>query len=176
MKVVKGNVLDSEVKGIKLIPHVCNDRGGFGSGFAYAVAKKYVNVQLQYFNLFRNGFYYDIFQNVVVNPILGQIQILEAKELNQSISSVRVANMIAQSTPGGETINGIYVPPIRYECLRECMLRVAQFINNSNRKDEISIHAPFFGCGLAGGTKDEVLKLVDEYWSEFDVTFYEYGQ
>lgn len=167
-KEIKGNVLTAKITSPTLIPHICNDRGAFGAGFAAAVAKKYPDVKTAY-----KDWYHDTLYDIVdeandffaeVPFVLGEIQVVNVKE------NLAIVNMIAQSQPGGTEVYGQYLPPIRYECLKECMLRVAEAAKARNAE----IRAPWFGCGLAGGDKQKVKQMIQELWYDFDVTMYEY--
>jgi hypothetical protein len=71
-----------------------------------------------------------------------------------------VANMIAQS--------GIFTaasPPIRYDALKLCLEEVAK----DAKRLQASVHMPRIGCGLAGGTWEEVGPIVQETLVNQDV-------
>lgn len=76
--------------------------------------------------------------------------------------------MIAQRDV--RTINGI--PPIRYNALRKALQRVAEEANRIGA----SIHMPRIGCGLAGGTWDEVGTIVQQELADkgIAVTVYDF--
>ena len=161
----KGNLFSYLSKNKKnVILHVCNDDGGFGSGFAGATAKLYPSVQQAYYELATKGKY----GNVTFK--LGQVQFVKTKE----DSNVVFGNLISQSVPGGHefNINGqkIYYPPFRPDSFRECMYRVVE----ACQKKDLNIICPLMGCGLAGSTKEVVFGIVEEVCGkELDITVYE---
>lgn len=63
------------------------------------------------------------------------------------------------------------VPPIRYEAVRAGLRRVAEFA----RAHGATIHMPRIGCGLAGGSWDEVASIIEEELIDkgLDVTVYD---
>lgn len=63
------------------------------------------------------------------------------------------------------------VPPIRYEAVREGLRRVAEFARNHGA----SIHMPRIGCGLAGGSWDEMASIIEDelIGKGLDVTVYD---
>jgi hypothetical protein len=170
LKIVKGNVLDCQDKKIA-IPHIVNDCGAFGSGFAYAVLKKYPDVAKAYKEWYKTTVFDGegyILNSETDNPEqytfkLGQIQAVEVKK------DVFIVNMVAQSTPGGEKIRGEYVAPIRYESLTECMLRVGELCDAK----ELSIRTLWFGCGLAGGSQEKIGPMIKNIWHDIDVVVFE---
>lgn len=161
----KGNLFDNLSEDKKnVILHVCNDAGGFGSGFAGMTAKLYPSVQKAYFELANKGKY----NNTLFK--LGQVQFVKTKE----DSNVVFGNLISQSVPGGHefNINGqkIYYPPFRPDSFRECMYRV---VEKCQGKD-LNIMSPLMGCGLAGGSKSVVFGIVEEVIQHYiDITVWE---
>ena len=80
--------------------------------------------------------------------------------------SLWVANLIGQH--GIRSAGG--VPPIRYEAVRDGLRRVATFAQGK----AASIHMPRIGCGLAGGTWDEVGRLVQEELADKEIEVHVY--
>ncbi|HEX5105011.1 MAG TPA: hypothetical protein VFV87_14425 [Pirellulaceae bacterium] len=62
--------------------------------------------------------------------------------------------MIAQR--GIRTSGGL--PPIRYDAVRTCLEQVSRFA----QENAATVHMPRIGCGLAGGTWDEVEPIIVE--------------
>jgi hypothetical protein len=159
IKYVKGNVLDIQPEKQTLIIHVCNDAGGFGSGFAGAIKNKYPIVREKYLE------WYNGLDSSYPRLKLGQIQFVEVDK------NLTFCNMIAQSRPGGREfyIKGetIHLPPIRYECLEECLWAVKEATQN----EEIDIVGPKFGAGLAGGNWYEIEKRISVVG--LDITIWE---
>lgn len=153
---IKGNLFDHIKKDeTNIILHICNDRGGWGSGFVMAI-NKYLGVKPM--NSYRSLKHYN----------LGEIDIVEVSP------TVYVINMIAQSTPGGTsfTINNktIYCPPFRPDSFRECLYRVLEKYQNQ----KVNIISPLMGCGLAGSNKKTVFDIVNDVFKDMlDITVYE---
>ncbi len=132
-----GNALDSvEVKGNKLLVHCCNDMGRWGSGFVVPLAKKWKDTEAEYRRWFKDD--NDSFK-------LGQIQIVPVEK------DIKVVNMIGQRSTGIDQIQVgndlVEFPPVRYEAIEECLLRVANEALNTGA----TVVGPRFGAGLAGG-------------------------
>lgn len=130
---ITGSVLEPTIKGNKIICHVCNDIGGWGSGFVLAISNKWHQPENAYRKWFRSG----------ENFELGFIQIVKTEE------EMYVANMIAQH----KTINLDNNPiPIKYYALETCLNKLA----DKALQLKASIHMPRIGCGLAKGKWSEV--------------------
>jgi O-acetyl-ADP-ribose deacetylase (regulator of RNase III) len=125
--------------GPKIIAHICNDIGGWGRGFVVAVSSRWPQPEAAYRRWHASG-----------GPVpfaLGEVEFVEVEP------SLWVANMIGQH--GVHAVNG--VPPVRYEAVEEALSKVAQFA----RAHSASVHMPRIGCGLAGGTWEEIERIVD---------------
>jgi O-acetyl-ADP-ribose deacetylase (regulator of RNase III) len=164
-RVIKGGLIEyCEKETAILIPHIVNDAAAMGSGVALALMNKWPQVRQDY----RSWFYkYDGKIHCCSGRAkLGQVQYV----LTDDYSERYVVNMVAQSDPGGHTfvINGVEVnhPPIRLQSLEECMYRVAEKIYESyeERGLKFDIVAPWFGCGLAGSSKKDILPLIQRIW------------
>jgi O-acetyl-ADP-ribose deacetylase (regulator of RNase III) len=145
---VVGDATKPQGEGLMIVAHVCNDAGGFGSGFAGAVARCWPEVRNAYLKWHAKG----------EGFALGMVQLATVSD------SLIVANMIAQhgySRPGK--------PAINYLALRMCLSKVAK------KAGEIgaSIHAPRLGSGLAGGTWDQVEPIILETMDGLEVTIYD---
>ena len=126
--------------GQRIIVHVCNDIGGWGAGFVLAISRRWTEPEDSYRRWHANG---------GESPFeLGQVQFVEVEE------SLWVANMIAQR---GIRRSGS-VPPIRYDAVRTCLERVSRFA----QENSATVHMPRIGCGLAGGTWDQMEPIIVE--------------
>jgi len=126
----------------KLIIHITNNIGGWGSGFVVAISKRWKEPEQAY---------------RASKPILGTVQFVENIDYPDNV--ITVANMCAQEGTGWK--NGI--PPIRYESLRTCLQQVAVYA----LEHKFQIHAPRFGAGLAGGDWNVIEKMInDELFSK----------
>ena len=158
---IDGNVITYESKRSKLICHIVNTSNVMGSGVAYSLYKKWPMVKREYHE-WGNYQYYNTVDNLNrdVEWMLGQVQFLKVEP------KVFVANMLGQRSPGGTTIDNVFLQPIRWDCVKECMLRVSEFANKYN----CEIVCPYFGCERAGGKEEELLALINEVWNNVEVT------
>ena len=120
-----------------VIAHICNDVGGWGAGFVLAISKRWKAPEAAYREWYARGEGFE----------LGAVQLVEVEP------GLYVANMIAQRdirSHGG-------VPPIRYEALHRALDALDEMV-----APETTVHMPRIGCGLAGGSWDEVSTIIDE--------------
>lgn len=120
-----------------VIAHVCNDVGGWGAGFVLALSRRWDAPERAYRDWHASG---DGFG-------LGAVQLVTVEP------GLQVANMIAQHDIRAR--NGI--PPIRYEALHRALEAL-----DAQADPAAAIHMPRIGCGLAGGTWDEVAAIIEE--------------
>ena len=155
-----GSVLEPIGEGNKLIPHVCNDQGGWGSGLVVAISNKWRLPEADYREWFRRGdFHGNKFQ-------LGNIDLVRVSKITEDTGKqLFIINMIAQH----KTIP-IEPTPIRYDALKKCLDKVAHYANGL----KASVHLGRIGCGLAGGTWDKVEEIIKETLIEkgIEVTVY----
>ena len=174
IKYVKGDATRPNFEAGKkvIIPHVCNDVGRWGAGFVMAISNRCLKPEREYRQWAKDGVDTDY------SPFkLGQIQLVNFMGLD---SSMFVCNMIAQRdvghfhfTKGDKKAD---MPPIRYSSLAECMYRIVVAIGNETN---IEIHAPWFGCGLAGADKAKIEQMIESIWCDFgglDVTMYDFEE
>jgi hypothetical protein len=145
---------------VVVIPHVCNDLGGFGAGFVLAIDKKWPEPKQEYKLLF---------ERCPNDKKLGRVQLIQVE------SDIYIANMISQHGYIGKD----NPRPLRYVELITSMCKLVSEIkhNFSNEQiEKIVFHCPKFGSQLAGGNFDFVLDLIDEIWLEngFDVVVYQF--
>ena len=131
--------------GPRIITHICNNVGGWGSGFVLAISKKWELPEKEY-RLWASGK-----ENKYPKFQLGEIQVVEVEE------NLFIANMIAQNSV--RWINDI--PPIRYDRVRQCLNKVVKVAKHIS--EDTTIHMPhLIGCGLAGGHEKTVVGLIEE--------------
>ncbi len=140
-----GNAIEPKGKGIKIISHVCNSIGGWGAGFVFALSAKWCYPEQHY--------------RARQTYPLGHADVLKVED------DIYVANMIAQH---GVRPNVDGVPPIRYEAVREALIKV----NNIAINLDATIHAPRFGSGLSGGNWDIIEQIIKDVVT-VDVTIYD---
>lgn len=124
--------------GKKAIVHVCNDIGAWGAGFVLAVSKKWSKPEAQY----------RMWAKSKINFQLGFVQPVFVE------SDIVVINMIGQSGVRGIG-NAI---PLKYDALYTCLAKVAQYCKLNN----MSVHMPRIGCGLAGGDWNKVEEIINQ--------------
>jgi O-acetyl-ADP-ribose deacetylase (regulator of RNase III) len=141
IKYLNGDATNPSSSGPNVIAHICNDIGGWGKGFVLAITKRWPEPETQYRQWFANRESNDF--------ALGGVQFVEVD------TKMWVANMIAQHKikRGNDG-----VPPIRYDAVKSCLGLLAQFATNH----QATIHMPRIGCGLAGGTWDEIEPLIEQ--------------
>jgi hypothetical protein len=148
-----------------VIPHVCNDIGGWGSGFVLAVSKHFPLAETAYRDWNKIGK-----TNWVVNDThkiaydsipfeLGQTQFVQVKQ--SPPKNIWIANMIGQHNVCSKVFK-----PIRYAALVRAMEKVGEFA----RTQKAEIYCPKFGSDLAGGTWEFIVELIQEIWHDIDVT------
>jgi len=123
--------------GMRIIAHVCNDKGGWGAGFVLALSKKWSKPEQVYRSC------------PVPNLILGNVQYIQVE------NDIIVANMIAQHGYRRDDNNK---PPIRYSALTDTLRKVNEVALTQNA----TLHMPRIGAGLAGGDWDVIEQLILE--------------
>jgi len=148
IKYVHGDLFANLPESGWILPHVCNCKGGFGSGFVVPLKRTFPIVETQYRSMFPlNTDYMGYNQWVEVAP------------------NKFVVNMIAQTLGG--------VRPLRYPALVKCM-ELVQFEMNTPDKAVLPVIAPMFGSALAGGNWDFIEELIKDIWiaNGMDVTIF----
>jgi len=141
-----------------VIPHVCNNIGLFGAGFAESINNYNSSVKANFLMLgSKTKLGYTQFIDVYTNP--------------KSNNRVIIANMIAQNG----VIHKIKNPrPLNYLYLVACMIKVRDYINELNKKNDTitQIYTPRFGSGLAGGNWSFIENIVEDIWTNIPVYIY----
>jgi O-acetyl-ADP-ribose deacetylase (regulator of RNase III) len=139
----QGDVLASDEK---VIAHGCNCSGGFGSGFAKAVATRYPDVRLSYLHRFNTRGWK-----------LGEVQVIGVGD-----GSGRIIANCATQQRYGRPDEGPYVS---YPAIREV-------IRNLSRSWPQGFAIPKIGAGLAGGNWDIISKIIEEESGAVEVRVY----
>jgi hypothetical protein len=143
---------------IVIIPHVCNNLGGWGAGFVLALGKRFGDEPEKAYRL------------IVASNSLGQTSFCDLREEY----GIKIANMIAQNGYIGED----NPRPLDYGALVKCMQAVVQEIHYALYSLPVkkTIHCPKFGSALAGGNWEFIEALIEDIWlaKGIDVTVYEY--
>lgn len=135
---ITGNIFTSDIKGDKVIVHICNDIGAWGKGFVLSLSSKWDSPEKEYRKWHKSKKDFS----------LGNIQIVKVED------GIFVANMITQR---GIRKNFTSVP-IRYDSLDECLEKVSIFALEKGLK----VFMPKIGCGLAGGRWEKISPIIDK--------------
>ncbi len=146
-----------------IVPHVCNNVNAFGAGFAGQVATEFPSVKAN-FHLLGN------------TARLGQVQYVSVEKNNIHRNELIFANMIAQN----KLLNKSNPRPLNYGALAYAMSDIRSHINRIKQSnpeiDNIEIHAPKFGSGLAGGNWSFIMDMIDDIWYNIPVYVYIFGK
>ena len=154
---VTKNIVQSKHLGSTIIvPHVCNNIGLFGAGFAAAVRASYPIVATNFELLGRK-------------TKLGYVQYVRVMKDPEYLHELIFANMISQNG----TISPNNPRPLDYEALVKSMIDVRNYAQSLD-KEKTQIHCPKFGSGLAGGEWKFIEKLIEDIWGDQTIVIYEY--
>lgn len=134
-----------------IITHIVNNIGAWGSGFVLAVSKRWTAPKAAYHQWIRDS----------EELSLGSCQFVPVED------GLWVANMVGQD--GIRRVNG--VPPIRYGAVEDALEAVAVYAKEVGA----SVHMPRIGCGLAGGSWDQIEPLIKSALEEHDVYVYDFA-
>jgi O-acetyl-ADP-ribose deacetylase (regulator of RNase III) len=98
------------------------------------------------------------------NFTLGEAQFVKVSD------DIWVANIIGQRDLKSDADGN---PPIRYDAVAEGLKKVGEFAG----QNQASVHMPRIGCGLAGGTWNQIEPLIKTHLSDNDipVTVYDFA-
>jgi len=136
IKYLMGDVTKPVAKPAYIV-HIVNDLGGWGAGFVVALSKNLGKGPEAAYRLWYQG--KEDFR-------LGAIQIVPVNE------SISVVNMVAQHN----FISRQNPHPLHLKALRQCLKQVYAAVKG----EDITVHMPRIGCGLAGGTWDEIEPII----------------
>jgi hypothetical protein len=135
-----------------LIMHVCNDVGAWGRGFVLALSARWPEPEMAF--------------RLQTQRPLGDVEIVRVEPTSTPFDVV-VANMVAQR---GISRSEIGQPPIRYDALSECLIKVDRWLSPN---PQYTVHAPRIGCGLAGGEWVIIKVLINRYLPKREVYIYD---
>lgn len=152
--------------GTIIIPHVCNDIGGWGSGFVLAINNAFGSKPKDNYKAWHKG--YDAPNSRFA---LGEVQMVQVdKDKQIGDNRTYIANMVGQHMTGRDEDGRA---PVRYGAIAEAMNKVGKWAASAGAE----IHCPMFGAGLAGGNWDVLEHMIREIWVDkwnLDVTIYEF--
>ena len=132
---VKGDATRPMGEGIKLLIHVCNDKGAWGAGFVMALSRRWKEPEMMY--------------RMMPKRTLGMIQTVSVD------NDIIVVNMIAQTLFTRRPLGKI---PLSYPALEKCLKKV----NKIAVEHGLTVHAPRFGAGLGGGDWTVIEDMINE--------------
>lgn len=141
---VKGDLFTTKAN---IIAHGVNCSGGFGSGIAGMIAKKYPEARKAYFlqHTKFGGWKLGMVQTLLIDK--GPV----------------IANCATQQFYGpGDKVY------LDYDALRACMKTLKSIAIQTRR----SIAMPKIGAGLAGGDWKKIKKILEEVFTDYDATVY----
>jgi len=133
-----GDATAPQADGPRIICHICNDIGGWGAGFVVALSRRWKEPERAYRDWYSAG----------EGFALGEVQFVNVEP------GLWVANMVGQHGVGIRKGKA----PIRYEAVRTALRKVATFA----KAQGASVHMPRIGCGLSGGTWDQIEPLITD--------------
>lgn len=143
-----------------IIPQINNDLGIAGSGLVMAIKEKWPKAIEAYELWSENGYHK---QGGTKIPFkLGQTQLIKVED------NIYVANMIAQSGIGYYQD----LPPIRYQSLEECLLRLKDIIKDV---PDHSLHLGQIGAARAGGDLNIIKSLLNKVFPDTIMYMYAYN-
>lgn len=152
-----GDATSPEAEGLKILPHICNDIGAWGSGYVVALSARWPEPERRYRE-------FCAAQDDKTLP-LGLVMPVQVEE------DIVVMNMIAQN----ETIR-TNSKPIDYEALFTCLSKVYKYCLVRMHRNP-TVHMPRIGCDRARGKWDVVEALVYSAFTNVrlpvDVTVYD---
>jgi len=138
---IRGDATKPVGEGPKIIVHICNDLGVWGAGFVLALSRRWADPERVYREM-------DTYK-------LGSVSYVTVEK------DIAVANLIGQ-TGVGVTKRGI---PVRYWAIEEGLNQIRDAAEGTGS----SIHMPRIGCGLAGGTWDEIDYILERVFKDSSV-------
>lgn len=154
IKYIEGDATYPKGKGNKIIVHICNDIGKWGSGFVMAISKRWHSPKEEYIKWFESN---EKFK-------LGNVQIVNVTE------DIYVANLIGQHKTA--TIYDYKYIPIRYDAVETGLKMIKLKAIELNA----TVHMPRIGCGLARGKWNIIEDIINRTLidNNIDVTVYDF--
>lgn len=152
IKYVKGDLFDYIIdKDNFLIPHICNNKGKWASGFVVPLGQKFPEAKYLYLN-----------SSLSLGTVTFAIPFVDT-----AYGDVYVANMVCQAFYDRKP------RPLYYNYLVRCMEKVAKWC----LENDVDIIAPKFGSLRAGGNWNFIQDLIYDCWDSrgINVTIVEYN-
>jgi O-acetyl-ADP-ribose deacetylase (regulator of RNase III) len=148
----------------RIVAHVCNDIGAWGAGVSGAIGRRWPKAERMYRDWFAGRLTTEG-GAPFPRPALGMLQLVRVG------GDLWVANLIAQHGVRRAGDNG--PRPLRLGALENALAKLA----GSARERGASVHCPRLGCGLAGGTWEEIEPMLQRTLlaAGIPVTVYDWG-
>jgi len=150
-----GDLLESDEK---IIVHGCNAAGGFGSGFAGQVAKKYPEVR----DCYVRDYFEHIYSNQDKTQFLGQWVSCRTKD------DRTIINLITQEKYGPPELG----PYVSYPAIYKGLTNIMRYYYDLERPNHNIIAMPKIGAGLAGGNWEIIEKIINDVSGNFEIRVY----
>lgn len=147
IKYVQGDLFETRAD---IIAHGCNCLGAFGAGVAKIIAIKYPKARWYYLDKFDEDGWK-----------LGDVQFVKT-----SSGETYIANCATQNT-----FRQRGVCHVDYDAVRTTMTRVKEFAKDKG----LTIAIPKIGAGLAGGDWNIIENILEEVFTDYDITIYHLG-
>lgn len=150
-------ILSPEVARPKILFHICNNCGQWGSGFVVPLGKKYPKARSEYLD----------WAETQIQPFeLGNIQLVKVEQ------GMLVCNAIAQDNK--KWVSG--EPPCKFNHLETCLKKVASFVHDKQPffDKPISIVMPRIGCGIGQAKWEDVEKIIESQLCSTGIQVYVY--
>lgn len=142
---VNGDATEPIGDGKKIIVHVCNNLGLWGSGFVMAISNKWKKPEEVY--------------RAMNSYELGTFNVITVED------DIMVCNLIGQEgvySPRTDRRVHKNIPPVRYVAIETALKNLAYNIKIVNSEvNKHSIHMPMIGSGLAGGNWSIIEKIIE---------------
>lgn len=140
MKHMVGDILLNVNRGI--IVHGCNAQGVMGGGIAAQIKQKYPTAFKEYFNMLKKH------EEHGCKDCLGSVNISKIPNTNDFY----IANAITQEYYGTDMRH------VNYEAIAKAFENISDFAMSEN----LPIHYPMIGAGLAGGNWTIISTIINE--------------
>lgn len=136
----------------KIIAHIVNDEGKWGSGFVVALSKRNRRPEEAY-RTWAQGWREGHRNLTPTGDLQRTFKLGEMQLVVYTSPGIYVANMIAQR---GVRHNPSAPRAVRYDALHKCLQHLADHAVRLSA----SVHMPRIGCGLGGGSWDQIEPII----------------
>ena len=152
LRFIKGDATLPQGSNLRYVLQIVNNEGKYGAGFSGALSARWPKVETEYRQWWRSRY---------GKLLLGDIQVIHV------LSDLAVINMVAQKG----IVSKDNPQPIDYEALKVCLSKAGVEISKFNA----AVHMPRIGCGLAGGSWELILPILEQELLKrgIDVTVYD---